>query len=47
MDNAIIAFESFHWLQKGMSQNEKYMAMKLDMNKAYDKVEWGFFKRDS
>lgn len=43
MDNVIIAFGSFHWLQKGMSRNEKYMAMKLDISNGYDRVESDFF----
>lgn len=45
-DNAIIVFEAFYWLQKGKSNEEKYMVMKLDMSKAYDRAEWVFFGMD-
>lgn len=44
MDNAIIAFEGFQWLQQSRNRREKLMAIKLDMNKAYDSVEWDFLK---
>lgn len=43
-NNVLIVFETFHWLQKGSSQGEKFMAVKLDMSKAYDRIEWGFLK---
>lgn len=42
-DNVIIAFEAFRWPQKGRRSGDSYMAIKLDMRKAYDMVEWGFF----
>lgn len=34
-DNALIAFECFHYMKKITSR----MTLKLDMSKAYDKVE--------
>lgn len=38
-DNAIVAlFETFHWLQQRRSKENKIMAMKLDMSKAYDQL---------
>lgn len=43
-NNVIIAIETFHWLQEGRSMGEKFMAVKLNMSKAYDWVEWGFLK---
>uniref|UniRef100_A0A803QQ69 Reverse transcriptase n=1 Tax=Cannabis sativa TaxID=3483 RepID=A0A803QQ69_CANSA len=41
-DNAILGFESLHCLKKGRFGNGKKMALKLDMSKAYDRVEWDF-----
>uniref|UniRef100_A0A803PUH4 Reverse transcriptase n=1 Tax=Cannabis sativa TaxID=3483 RepID=A0A803PUH4_CANSA len=41
-DNAIIGFESLHCMKKRRFGNGRKMALKLDMSKAYDRVEWGF-----
>uniref|UniRef100_A0A803PF28 Reverse transcriptase domain-containing protein n=1 Tax=Cannabis sativa TaxID=3483 RepID=A0A803PF28_CANSA len=43
-DNAIIGFESLHCMRKGRFGNGKKMAVKLDMSKAYDRVEWNFLE---
>ncbi|XP_074303811.1 uncharacterized protein LOC141638297 [Silene latifolia] len=43
-DNILIAFELFHHM-KNNRQTEGYMPLKLDMAKAYDRVEWGFLRR--
>ena len=40
-DNILVAFESLHSIQKH-SKKEDYMAIKLDMSKAYDRVEWPY-----
>ena len=40
-DNVIVAFEAFHKLKKGTGAN---MAVKLDMSKAYDRIEWPFLE---
>lgn len=37
-DNVIIAFEAFHQLQQTRRGEKKFMAIKLDMSKAYDRV---------
>lgn len=43
-DNLIVAQEVFHAL-KGRERGGKVnMALKLDMNKAYDRLEWNFLK---
>ncbi|XP_074300279.1 uncharacterized protein LOC141631518 [Silene latifolia] len=44
-DNAIIAFESFHFLKSHHHGRKGYMSLKLDMSKAYDRVEWVFVER--
>ena len=41
-DNALIAFESFHWMRKKKLGKKGYVGIKLDMAKAYDRIEWDF-----
>ena len=43
-DNIMVAFETLHCLQRYNSSSHGYMAIKLDMSKAYDRVEWHFLK---
>jgi hypothetical protein len=44
-DNALIAMECFHWLKKKTKGKKGMMALKMDMAKAYDKMEWDFIKQ--
>ncbi|XP_042944540.1 uncharacterized protein LOC122278417 [Carya illinoinensis] len=45
LDNVIVAFETLHSMSiKGKGQ-QGYMAIKLDMSKAYDRVEWEFLRK--
>ncbi|XP_042974748.1 uncharacterized protein LOC122306386 [Carya illinoinensis] len=41
-DNVIKAFEALHSMACKMIRKEGYMALKLHMSKAYDKIEWSF-----
>ena len=43
-DNILIAQEMFHRLRTNKACQGKYMAIKTDMSKAYDRVEWGFIQ---
>ncbi|KAL5546661.1 hypothetical protein UlMin_006348 [Ulmus minor] len=43
-DNAIIGFECIHALKQRRSKQKGYLALKLDMAKAYDRVEWSFIR---
>lgn len=43
-DNVIIAFEALHTMDTRIKGKEGYMALKLDMSKAYDRVEWRFLE---
>ena len=42
-NNVLIAYELVHALKCRRFGKEMYLAMKLDMSKAYDRVEWPFF----
>ena len=44
VDNVMVAFESFHTMKKISKANKGYFAAKVDMAKAYDKVEWHFLE---
>ena len=42
-DNILVAFELFHHM-KNLQNVEGNMALKLDMSKAYDRIEWDFLE---
>ncbi|XP_048499711.1 uncharacterized protein LOC104890046 isoform X5 [Beta vulgaris subsp. vulgaris] len=44
-DNALIALEIFHSMKYRNKSRRGVVAMKLDMSKAYDRVEWGFLRK--
>ena len=44
-NNILIAFEFFHHMKTNCTGKKGFMAMKLDMSKAYDRVEWVFLER--
>lgn len=41
-DNVLLAYELTHYLKNKRSGSNGVAAIKLDMSKAYDRVEWGF-----
>src|SRR5690606_36573709 len=43
-DNILISQEMFHGLQTNKSCQDKYMTIKTDMSKAYDRVELAFIE---
>lgn len=42
-DNIIIVHESFHYLKKKKKGSRGEFGLKINMNKAYDRVELDFF----
>jgi hypothetical protein len=43
-DNILAAYETLHTMHSHMKGKKGYMAVKIDMSKAYDRVEWGFLE---
>ncbi|KAK9987796.1 hypothetical protein SO802_028035 [Lithocarpus litseifolius] len=43
-DNALVAFETMHCINQRTKGKEALMAIKLDMSKVYDRVEWVFLE---
>ena len=43
-DNYLVAAEVAHYMHKRASGSKGLMAVKLDISKAYDRVEWKFLE---
>jgi hypothetical protein len=41
-DNIILAFECLHFMKRKRAKNLRCCALKLDMKKAHDHVEWDY-----
>ncbi|KAL0327023.1 UNVERIFIED_CONTAM: LINE-1 retrotransposable element O protein [Sesamum angustifolium] len=46
-DNVLLAFELNHFLNTKTRGEQGWMALKLDVSKAYDKVEWSFLEQNA
>ena len=44
IDNILVAFETFHSMKNYKSGDNGFMALKVNMSKAYDRVEWYFLE---
>lgn len=43
-DNVMVAYEVTHYLKRKRRGREGDMAIKIDMSKAYDRIEWDFLR---
>lgn len=44
-DNIMVSYEVMHFMKRKTKGKEGWMALKLDMSKTYDHVEWSFLRR--
>ena len=44
-DNILVAFKTLHYLKRKTTGKLGYMALKLDMSKAYNQVKWGSWRK--
>ena len=44
IDNVLLAYETLHTMNCKKKGKKGYMALKLDVSKAYDRVEWTFLQ---
>lgn len=44
-DNVLVAFETMHYISQKKTWKVGEMALKLDISKAYDRVEWSCLKK--
>lgn len=45
IDNALITLELFHTMKRRSKGRRDTITLKLDMSKAYDRVEWDFLQK--
>jgi len=44
-DNILIAFETLHHMKTNCTRKKGFMALKMDTNKAFDRLEWIFLEK--
>lgn len=44
VDKVVVTFEAFHSMFYSKINNANHFALKLDLSKAFDRVEWNYFE---
>lgn len=44
LDNVVVGFECMNWMRSQKKTKTGFAALKLDMSKAYDRVEWRYLR---
>ena len=44
-DNILVAFKTLHYMRNHNKGKSGFMALKLDVSKAYDRVEWEYMEK--
>lgn len=44
-DNVLVAYELVHFLRRKRKGKQGFMSIKVNINKAYDQVEWSYLDR--
>lgn len=45
LDNVLVAYKIMYYLHHKRLEMDGYMSLKVDINKAYDRVEWHFLEQ--
>jgi hypothetical protein len=44
LDNAMVAIEMLHFMRTKTRGEDRYVALKLDISKAYDRMDWTYLR---
>jgi len=44
LDNVMVAIEVLHFMKAKTRGDDRYVALKLDISKAYDRMDWNYMR---